>query len=70
MLKARGDGYWFQMMLVTTQTSGEVPMNIWAIRHDGLIFSSAYFGEQGAKSPYALGGTEQGRQGRYGSLTV
>ena len=46
MLKATGDGYWFQRSFATPETSGEIQMNIWAIRHDGLVFSSGYFGTQ------------------------
>ena len=46
MLKAPEDGYWFQRRFATPETSGEVQMNIWAIRHDGLVFSSAYFGDE------------------------
>ena len=46
MLKATEDGYWFQRSFATSRTTGKIQMNIWAIRHDGLVFSSGYFGTQ------------------------
>ncbi len=43
ILKATEDGYWFQRSIVTPEASTQ--MNVWAIRHDGLVFSSGYFGQ-------------------------
>ena len=48
MLKATEDGYWFGYISPNSRGAGNVLRNTLAIRHDGLIFASGYFGDQSA----------------------
>ena len=40
------EGYWIQFLFAHSQTSETLTRYIWAIRHDGLIFTSGYFNEE------------------------
>ena len=52
LLDATEDGYWFQMAFPRGPEAGFTRINVWAIRHDGYIFSSGYFtGEVAQPTP-------------------
>ena len=46
MYNAPEEGYWFQYLFPHSNTSETLTRYIWAIRHDGLIFTSGYFDDE------------------------
>ncbi len=43
LLDAPENGYWFQMAFPRGTEAGFTRINVWAVRHDGLVFASGYF---------------------------
>ncbi len=46
MLGATEEGHWFQYEWPNPRASGNLVVNLWIIRHDGYVFSSAYYEEE------------------------
>ncbi len=46
MYDATEEGYWIQYLFPHSNTSETLTRYIWAIRHDGLIFTSGYFDDE------------------------
>ncbi len=46
MLGATEEGHWFKYVWPNPRASGVLVVNLWIIRHDGYVFSSAYYEEE------------------------
>ena len=44
--RATEEGHWLRFAVPNPRTSERVQRNLWVVRHDGLIFGSAYFDEE------------------------
>ena len=44
MLASTEEGHWFQAAFPNVRGAGDNHRITWAIRHDGLVFASGYFG--------------------------
>ena len=45
LLSATEEGHWFKYLWPNPRTAGQLTVHLWIIRHDGYIFSSAYYVE-------------------------
>ena len=43
LLAAPENGYWFQIAFFSSLEAGFSRINVWAVRHNGLVFASGYF---------------------------
>ena len=45
LLSATEEGHWFKYLWPNPRTAGQLTVYLWIIRHDGYVFSSAYYVE-------------------------
>ena len=51
LLSATEEGHWFKYLWPNPRTAGQLTVYLWIIRHDGYVFSAAYYVEGDADAP-------------------
>ena len=51
LLSATEEGHWFKYLWPNPRTAGQLTVYLWIIRHDGYVFSSAYYVEGDGDAP-------------------
>ena len=51
LLSATKEGHWFKYLWPNPRTAGQLTVYLWIIRHDGYVFSSAYYVEGDGDAP-------------------
>ena len=51
LLSATEEGHWFKYLWPNPRTAGQLTVYLWIIRHDGYVFSAAYYVEGDGDAP-------------------
>ena len=51
LLSATEEGHWFKYLWPNPRTAGQLTVYLWIVRHDGYVFSSAYYVEGDEDAP-------------------
>ena len=51
LLSATEEGHWFKYLWSNPRTAGQLTVYLWIVRHDGYVFSSAYYVEGDWEAP-------------------